>query len=74
MLRRILVTVLPLSFLFAMFAPPAHAGVIERVETDAQGLLPATVIVTLRDPSTETQLVRVCLTSRSAGQLLCVAI
>jgi hypothetical protein len=74
MRRRVLAVVLLCCFLFGMFAAPAKADEIERVEAEATGVVPASVTVTLRDPSTETALVRLCVTSQSQGQLVCITI
>ena len=74
MRRRVIAAVLPCGFLFAMFAAPAHANVIEQVKAEATGIVPASVTVTLEDPSTTTGLVRLCVTSKSQGQLFCIAI
>jgi hypothetical protein len=73
-MRRILAVILPSCLALLMAVPAAHAGTIERVETTAEGVVPATVIVTLNNPDTATGLVRVCITSRSAGQLACINI
>ena len=73
-MRRRVAVLLPCCFaLFALAAPSAHAGTIEQVTTTAVGVLPATATLTLSTPD-DPGIAKVCLKSRSQGQLGCLAV
>jgi hypothetical protein len=44
------------------------------VQAEATGILPASATLTISEPSADAGLARVCITSRSAGELLCITI
>jgi hypothetical protein len=74
-MRRRVLLLLPCCFVFAMAAPAARADtVLEKVTTTAVGAVPATATVTINDPQSATGLLKVCITSHSAGQLACVTL
>jgi hypothetical protein len=75
-MRRRFVLVLLSFFALAVAAPAAHADIIEQVNATANGVLPASVTVTLSEPNATpgAPLVKVCIKSRTAGQIGCIAI
>ena len=71
-MRRKLAFTLPFCFVLAAAAPVAKADPIEQITTTAVGVIPASVTLTLNNPQTEPGLVKVCVKSRSQGQLFCI--
>jgi hypothetical protein len=73
-MRRKLAFIVPCCFALAMGAPAARANTIEQVKATANGVVPASVTITVSDPRIEDGLLKVCVTSNTFGRLFCIAI
>ena len=74
-MRRRLTVILSCCSVLALAAPfAAKADPIEQITTTAVGVVPASVTLTLNDPNTTPGIAKICLKSRSQGQIICIAI